>query len=435
MPITPIDEMLDNLREGKSDALHHSGLIDPITFYEIIESVKEAPKVEKLRFSASGFDKDDVEQLLEAVATRPELKELELSDAPFDRKGALQLVNALSNVKGLHVLRLNNCQMKDEAMQPLVEWIATQKNLRSIEIRGNEWHQSTHDRLAWAIRDNTSLVRMDIRPQGERLDNHAFETALLHKPHPNFFMSDIKSGPIFNLIGHNHRYMTLTETFIQNKVHGAKMDYAAIAQRIKPESLFNAESHRDVVAYRQQNTPDYMRAYDDFLEQMPKLPEDKPVSLAALMQPDAEGLTPLENPLVWKQHPKLLAELAAKGELTDAALKQETPKGTTLLEAAVAYRPLPETLQVMNKQGLHMRLHRLIDGSGQHTRLMETVMMKGETSALFAADNWKGASPKEPPQLRNALSDKAQLQVPPLNALIQQMRLSQRDRTQAGIGR
>lgn len=435
MPLTPIDDMLENLRDGKSESLHLNGLVDPITFYEILDSIREAPKVEKLRFAASGFDKDDVAQLLEVTALHPELKELELSDAPIDRKGAVQLVNALSSVKNLRSLKLANCKMDDDAMQPIVEWVAKQEGLRSLELRGNDWSQSTHDRLAWAVRNNTSLTRLDLRPESERKDNHAFETALLHKPHPNFFMSDVKSGPLFKLMGHNHRYMTHTENFIQNKVHGPDRDYATVAARVKPEYLFNAEAHRDVVEYRQQNRPEYMNAYDAFLAQMPRLPEGAAVSLDALLKPDSEGLTPLENPLVWKQHPDLLGKLAAAGELTESTLKRETPRGTSVLEAAFAYRPATETLAALNDKNIRVNQSKLIGEEGEPLKLAELLTMKGEIAALFTSDNWKGADVDAPAKLREAFGKHAQLQTPSLHGLTQQLRLDKRQQNMVGIGR
>lgn len=110
--------------------------------------------------------------------------------------------------------------------------------------------------------------------------------------------------------------------------------------------------------------PDYAQEQYDFLHEaaaLPRVTVDETLSKADLLEKDAAtGLTPLDNPVTWRQWPEITAVLAGKGELfSKAELLAKNANGNARLLLGADTRMLRSVVGGLNEAGESLSMSEL----------------------------------------------------------------------------
>lgn len=434
------------LMQGKQETLRFNGPMSRSEFAELVKAIPDLPSLKLLHLQQAYLQSSDVKALSSALSTRTDLQELGLHKSPITDEDAILLADALKPHKDFRALQISYCELQDEGMNALVDVIARSPNFRSLTASGNKWNQSTHDKLAVALSDKSDLATLSLwRDEKPPLDEHILEKSLLQNPHPNL----VTTTGI-----HSHAIGALTSRNLAARVDAGRFLDAlnasgdSYAKRVNLQVLepvvsssrgishtigFNVVKDFDIVdaifktQTRRTALIDFSRnegklaAFDDFLKQMPKLEAGIKPSIDALFKEDAQGFSPLENPITWQNHPNLLTELAQENGLSTANRQRTTSRGTHLLDAALSYLPTESVIDQIVPVGLRIGREELLTGEGKPTKLLDIIFSKGETTQLFTLSNWAGKSKNEVKSLVMALPEDMKPTVPPLLGLFQQL--------------
>ena len=165
---------------------------------------------------------------------------------------------------------------------------------------------------------------------------------------------------------------------------------------------------------------DYIQNYKAHLSFAPRLPTDRAVSLEDLIATDADSVTPLHNPLLFREQPELLDNLLTRGELNAETLKRQTPQGFSVLDHLAAFAPPHETIATLEEHGISIMTPGLwFDGDGKTTHAF-TLLGKQEDgmAALFNYEHWHDLPVREIKTLLNGFDDATRDAIPNRHALL-----------------
>lgn len=385
-----LKELVADTLSGRVDFLSLQG--EEITSGEdirlMIRAVFEAPSLRSFALQDVVLNPESAALLTQALASRKDIESVSFLESPLTDSQVAGIADALRDKPHLHKISFRGI-LGDGGVCALADMIAASPQLREINLIQNDWSQASHDKLAQALENSRDLTLLTLQYNGVDLQHDAFETVLLGNPHPNFYMlHGIDSAPLKQMAENNETELAKSIHFFL-KLGQQDQNYAALAENTSATEIFGAEIQHASLNNMMGRNGQGSSQYEFLIQHMPKLDLAAPLDVA-LFTPDSAHLTPLENPLVWEAHPGLLDRLAGQRLLTPELLQRRTEKGTSLLEAACAFRPTSEVLSTLNR--LNMRMDERLFFAEDHiqTPLMGTIALKGEIPQLFTADNWAG---------------------------------------------
>lgn len=420
-----VKEILEAVRSGESDTIKITAGLNRWELQELIGEIPTLPKLRKLDLWNASLDGYMVGILADAISQRTDIEELNFNKVPLEEAGVRRLAKAMLPNKGMKKLYFSFCDLEEKEIAPLLESVEKLKGLEGLHLNGNEWSQAMHDRIGDTLAQHRNLAALGLMPSTQRPhpnhDDSHFADALLGHPHPNLVtMNGLRAPQINGLLGRNIQLMQENK-----KTLGMMMslyeDYAATAKEVTPEQLFHIEGQLAALRHST-SSPNTMIPYETFLRALPQLTKGEPLTLEGLYTRDAEGFTPLENPLTWREHPELLETIAQAGNLDKS--DRRTAKGTSLLQAAFEYLPAQDVLTTLNRHGMRIDKAMLLDSDDAPKPLLETLIRKGEVGACFTPENWRGGSMDELKALVRALPEETRQYLPSLHGVLYQLQIS-----------
>lgn len=406
----PLDDKLDDLREGRTTELDIDDVNWPDEAEEIIHALKHAPKVTHIK--ARWMKPEYIPALTEALQKLPELIQLDLSNSKFQPEDIRVLLPALKNMPRLESLMLDNINIGDEIMEELSEVIRESlpvlnvAKLKKFGIK-NKGAAALFD----SLRDKPNLQILDfsnnpfnddclgsfsamLKGKRQLMGLYINNTALSTEAQQNLGQAIIQTGSS-NL---THLWMDEKPPSAQSFCDHNKAEMHNIAERIggltaenplAPQEIWQYEA-RKIAAQHQRREIDHGK-YDRFIDSLPHPPN--PVKLDYLFAGNVKGYTALDNPRTWQENPDLLDRLAENGELTIEALNRRSPLGVSLLESAIGFaNNAADVFRTVNRQGITLDASVFIN-KGEPTLLMETLVNRWECGALMQKGIWEGQNP------------------------------------------
>lgn len=435
MSTKPLSEILDAVREGRSAELEiNVSSLNGEDLQNIARTVRSAPQLNKLVIGQGQINDAACGLLAEAISHRNDIQEFGFIGVPASGEGCAVIAEALAHNKDLKILRFPTCRLGSEAVTAFAGLIDKLDDFRELFLTQGTWDQASHDTLSNALIKHKNLITINTMGHvGYTLDDSILEQNLLAQPQQNLLsMYGTSSDVLKGKIKLNFERREKTHAFLR-ELQDKPEDRVVLSEHITPQHIIDIEAQTPALA---SYTPARHEGYDRFqffYDTLPTLPEGQQPNIETLLTPDETGFTPLENPKTWQQYPDLLSTLAANHELKHENYIRQTPKGSTLLEMACAFRPVAEVTSALNASGVRIGKDALIHEDGSTTSLLHTIHSKGELRDLFSYDNWIGGERHEVDSTIQALPDNVRIAVPPLNRL--KLALDRTQRSHAQIGR
>ena len=149
-----------------------------------------------------------------------------------------------------------------------------------------------------------------------------------------------------------------------------------------------------------------------------------PMDPETLLAPDAKGDAILGKAHNWEFLDAICQELAASDKpLTLEHLLQTNRDGVTYLETALEEAPLDKVMAGLRHCGIYLRKDQLIDPeTGDANKFLRAACLNKNPGALFHADNWQGANPRDVSAVLKAMPEEVQDKIPNRHQLVATLR-------------
>lgn len=384
---------------------------------------------------------EQAQEIAQAIREAPRLTVFDIPRVQLDDACAPIIAEALSERHDLRKIRLcgnglNNGTLGDTGLQALLTGLKPHRNLQHFHI-SHELHHT--DRKAIQL-DTETLIRLADTLSGfprlatihvvdlpfDAESAAALANALADKSElSSVYFSSRDDNPHMALVSE-----TLDSTEHPQLQHIPGIPHNA-PERIKASGKFDKAVELLMEEYAEPSDPPemfarhaYIMAYDHALahhydsdvfepsgayydeyyenehlfysEQLPYVAAKDTLPHAdALFHPSSDsGLCPLETPDTWLNYPDLLQQLERHGQL-DAALQREPLSGGTLLQCALAFGNVQDTLDFFHARGQDI-LQILSSPCPEGTpSIPQIVEQRGYIGACFNAGYWKGQTTEQ----------------------------------------
>lgn len=355
---------------------------------EILKVLNAAPNLEKFTFRKTMLNGEWAARLLDGIKNHPTLGELDISLNPLDGKGGEALADFIASSPRLKSIQADTCRLGDEGIEAVSKAIGSAgEGVVKISFSHNRVGEKGMRAFAKAVaRDNRSLIQVSCE-NDDAATNKILADAFLRAPSPNLLGIEPRTEEIVQIVHKNDAAVKHAVMLLQGEIEKQVPRRLQFFEDRKTAIFHSGSLHLGTVPPEQ-----VKQEYETFMELLPKVPEN--ATLDALFTPDERGFAALDNPRAW-QGKDALAVLSIL-PLTHEILHQKTLKGTSLLNSLSHAVDADALIPHLNARGIKLGVKDLREGdTTRPSWLMETLIERGSTSALFGADNLLGKSRQE----------------------------------------
>lgn len=358
---------------------------------ELSAALQDCPNIYNLTLDKCLIGGSDAGQkILDLVNANPHITNLDLSGNPLSAEDIATLSAGLANNRSIHTLHLGNTCAEPAAQDALIELIGQNTYLTTFSYDYEGMGEAQAERFTQAIR---------------RSENPNYSYVRLHKRSADFAV---------DLTARSSEGLTHFQQAMAAQPDCSQQSYATLA---------NTERHLGYLTYigrvsGYEPVQEGAQAYRAFADTLPDIDCSAPVTLHDLLQPNANGFAPLDNPRLWHEEEAVFAALGASGQsLTIDSLSQCSEKGTSLLDSALLGGRTGRVISLLNDRGIQLDDKLLLQADGEATPLFNAIIEKGDGAKLFTPQNWRNstigaldkAMEKLPDTQRDAVTNRFQL--------------------------
>lgn len=325
-----------------------------------LEEVRNGTRSE-LAWSDRNITDDDVLLLIEAVVQSNSFVNLQLKNNPITDVGIRALAGLLTTSDALFAFDLRNTQVTDEGIKEFSQVLACSRNCCQINL------------------DSEAVTA----------ESYAcFEAAILAHSNPNLIDASPLSDPV--------------QAYCEAQITEAEELADAIIEVQDPYCFTTREWNRFfscnylISSALSEEAWGHFQTVLAFINRLPLFTADTIQSPEQLVTADENGVTPLDNPKIWKEFPGICEALAKAGTpLTLKHLLETNRDGESFLLSACACAPLKELMAGLHASNLYIRSDLIkAPDSKAPSALLECVIDRGQhaINILFSKNNWVGAS-------------------------------------------
>lgn len=414
-----VEELLKPIRDGESDTLRLPNDLHRVEKMALFEALPTLKGLKRFHMPSTVWDPGFLEDtFIDGLRKCTSLESIDIRQHQFSDQGALKFVQALADIKGLKHLFLNFTELPPPALDALADTVNTLDDLHGLHIDGNAWTQGAFDHLADALKKHHNLSALTMTaPSG------AGSNAKAPKPNDSYFAETLVDAYLPNLVTMHGVFNDALRQKVDMNTNECNRAKRAIGEtkedpanpyrgkrELTPEEIFTIEGLRPALKHLAPSATGSLADYDAYLQTLPTLENNLPPTAEALFTTADEGLSPLENPLVWRNQPDLLEIIATNGTLQDR--QRRTEKGTSAIEAAFAFLPTDTVLDTLHRHNIRIGLKDLLKPDGSNTPLFDIIDKKGNAGALLSQTNREGMSVREQGRLIQAVRNAKHSQTP-----------------------
>ena len=370
---------------------------------------------------------DKMHDLGKALVKAPNIRTLDLVRTPLGDEGMKILAQYLPDTK-VRVLRVNECEIGQDGITALAGVVAESTQMLAIETLENpgtnligEGFAATLEALiknrsvsVWKFRNypngNPTRINAEVEEGYEELEKRFAEEG---SPNLIEFLAPSLVGIANRQADKNKR---VADTYLSQISSG---NFSAEAL---PLPLRKAVFERGPIMVTRAKFPvgsNQIGGYIAFQKIMPVLAEGEAVTHETAFAAHAEhGLTPLDNPETWVNHPDLFSKLMAQAEDPIAQLHDTvTASGKDLQDYALTMIGAAEVIRQLNELGIMLHADLLLDAEGNPNELLRAALKQDAMAGIFQEENWMEGTQADLNALIRGLPDYAKDKIPNLHGL------------------
>lgn len=373
---SPLSELAPSLLRQLQGARQSGALLlsgEELTVDELA-IILDALKDEEIYYLniTSPLGEDGGRCIADFLSAHPEMEKLLLDASPLGDRGLAALAPVIATHPGIRKFSASECGVSKEGVEHFFSYGGLNPNLTYLDLLQSEEQESfplfekhilaaNSKNLYQAFPCETTLPML-------RQNSNAADECIKHFPAEG--VSELTGAELRRI----HARKALV--FFDDKWHGKRrgIDRSAKTQGLPVHDALTAE-----------------KAYDTLLKTLPRI--DETTGAESLFLPAGEGaakgFAPLDNPLLWEG--KNIEDFKAL-PLNKALLERRTPKGSTLLDAAISAFPLEEIVAHLNSKHIKLQESALLTESGAPTELLQRCIEERELHKLFTKENWAGTN-------------------------------------------
>lgn len=392
MPIS--EEILEEIRDGTRDAVVLDGaatedvsgriIAGPLTEKDIdnlVDIMTTSSHFTNFSINNHTMNDADMARLIEAASHNPSLDVLAFKRTEIGKESAKAIANVLRNHTGLAQCNLFNLTISDAASVEFAHALGTNRTLTHFLWMNCTFSDEAKNTLAEALTTSLNKNLLDVNP-------------------------------------HSPEMRSLTKQNEQNAIALATAAHEAFTdnRRLDSSTLCKAYMRRQAFTFPRINIGGALDKLNQYVTTLPNIELDQLFTLETLTAPDANGYTPLDNPLVWEKFEAIAAKLAEAGTpITKEFLMQPNADGEPFMMAGILCEKTEAIIRAINANGEHLTPNDLFKDKEPNALL--TAMIEEDTVApLFAVENWLGQK-QRPNALYRALPEEGQSQVHNMHTL------------------
>ena len=377
---------------------------------QIADAIKEhMPEATSFTLRTNEVEDGALAVLLDAVAN-PHLHTLQCYGFDIQPEDTQAMADFLKSGVKLTNLALKKMGLNDQTVAPIGTALEQQSGLVELSLNENPCTGAAMEFFLPALREMHNLSTFYFNAQNMTAGVRT-TVAQTFSPasHPNLVNCSISMPS--NITSKNEQRLLK----LLNDMCSMDFDILSLSEL---QGIEHRLTGLNIVAENAGDLDQGLIAYENYLNSLPVPPKGTRVNLDDLLKPDDRGLCALDHPQLWKNHPDLLAQLAATGQLSPASLEEMTPRDLRVIDYIAAFAPPLEAVAILANAGAPVRGEWLVheDGSATETLLLFKTQYDG-LNALFQHENWDDATMRDVNTVLGALTDETRDAIPNLHAL------------------
>ena len=283
----------------------------------ILDAIANAPQVNHLAFDGQKISAENMQKIAAILAADHPLKQLRMPSCNIADAEGVILAQSLKKNTRLEKLSLNHNAMGDESAIAFADIMRADCNLLEMSVAANH-----------------SISAVGLEALDEAIAYGRNKNILRHFPQEVAIRTRCQEN------------MKLATYFGEQ----LKADFSELPAHY----LYQIYERQTSILNQTSNMNLKMKNFREYIEELPKVDWNKPLTVERLLKPVADGRTILDNPLVWKDFGKILDRLDEAGRPVRAAdlLMPDKKTSSPLLDSIIDHERIDELFVPERWQGV-----------------------------------------------------------------------------------